>query len=209
MRIIQHAPIKRKLIWINLLTSSVALALACVAIVLYDRMTFRDGLVRDVSTQADIVAANVAGVLKFGDQKSADETLAQLTRKPNIVAACIYTTNGVVLGTYHRELKKGEFPPPPRRAEGVELNGDRLTVFRNVVFRDQTIGAVYIESDLTELPARMRRYAGIVLVVMVGAGLVAFLISSRLQRIISQPILDLSRTANAVAADKNYALRAV
>ena len=57
MRIFKHAPIKRKLIGINLLTSSVALALACVAIVLHDRVTFREAMVRDLSTQADIVAA--------------------------------------------------------------------------------------------------------------------------------------------------------
>jgi len=48
MRIFKHAPIKRKLIGINLLTSSVALALACVAIVLYDRVTYREAMVRDL-----------------------------------------------------------------------------------------------------------------------------------------------------------------
>src|SRR5213592_2527644 len=209
MRIFKHAPIKRKLIGINLLTSSVALVLVCVVIVLYDRVTFREAMVRDLSTQADIVAANVAGALKFADPKSADETLAQLTGKPNIIAACVYTPNGKLLGAYHRQLKRGDFHPPPMRYEGVELQNGRLAVFRNVVFRNETIGAVYIESDLKELPARMRRYAGIVIVVMIGAGLVAFLISSRLQRVISQPILHLSRTANAVAGEKNYSLRAV
>jgi PAS domain S-box-containing protein len=209
MRIFKHAPIKRKLIGINLLTSSVALALACVAIVLYDRVTFREAMVRDLSTQADIVAANVAGALRFSDPKSADETLAQLTGKPNIIAACVYAPSGKVLGAYHRQLRKEDFRPPPMRYDGVELQSGRLAVFRKVVFRNETIGAVYIESDLKELPARMRRYAGIVVVVMIGAGLVAFLISSRLQRVISQPILHLSRTANAVAEEKNYSLRAV
>src|SRR5438046_116092 len=209
MRIFEHAPIKRKLIGINLLTSSVALALACVAIVLYDRVTFREAMVRDLSTQADIVAANVAGALKFADPKSADETLAQLTGKPNIIAACVYTPNGRVLGAYHRQFRKEDFHPPPMRYDGVEMQSGRLAVFRKVVFRNDTIGAVYIESDMKELPARMRRYAGSVIVVMIGAGLVAFLISSRLQRVISQPILHLSRTANAVAGEKNYSLRAV
>src|SRR5881296_3422135 len=175
MRIFKHAPIKRKLIGINLLTSSVALALACGVIVLYDRVTFREAMVHDLSTQADIVAANVAGALKFADPKTADETLAQLTGKPNIIAACVYTLSGKLLGAYHRHLKKEDFHPPPMRNEGVEMQNGRLTVFRKVVFRNETVGAVYIESDLKELPARMRRYAGIVTVVMIGAGLVAFL----------------------------------
>src|SRR5207245_6454570 len=62
---------------------------------------------------------------------------------------------------------------------------------------------------LKEVLARLRRYAGIVIVVMIGAGLVACLIYTRQQRVISQPLLDLSRTANAVAGEKNYSLRAV
>ena len=136
------------------MTSSVALALACVAIVLYDRVTFREAMVRDLSTQADIVAANVAGALKFADPRSADETLAQLTGKPNIIAACVYTTSGKVLGAYHRQFRKEDFHPPPMRYDGVELQNGRLAVFRKVVFHNDTIGAVYLESDLKELPAR-------------------------------------------------------
>src|ERR1041385_324862 len=180
MAIFKHAPIKRKLIGINLLTSCVALALACVAIVLYDRVTFREAMVSDLSTQADIVAANVAGALKYDDPKSAEETLAQLTVRSNIIAACVYRPSGKVLGAYHRHLRKEDFHPPQMRYEGVERQDGRLAVFRKVVFRNDTIGAVYIESDLQELSARMRRYAGIVMVVMIGAGLVAFLIASRL-----------------------------
>src|SRR5436189_5910314 len=111
MRIFKHAPIKRKLIGINLLTSSVALALACVAIVLYDRVTFREAMVRDLSTQADIVAANVAGALKFADPRSADETPAQLTGKPNIIAACGSTPNGRVLRAYQRQFRKADAQP--------------------------------------------------------------------------------------------------
>src|SRR5436309_13886244 len=106
MRIFKHAPIKRKLIGINLLTSSVALALACVAIVLYDRVTYREAVVRDLSTQADIVGANVAGALKFADARSADETLAQLTGEPHITAAGVYTPGGKVLGAYHRPVRR-------------------------------------------------------------------------------------------------------
>src|SRR5438445_10321643 len=111
MRIFKHAPIKRKLIGINLLTSSVALALACVAIVLYDRVTFREAMVRDLSTQADIVAANVAGALRFADPKAADETLAQLTVKPNIIAACVYTLSCTMLGAYHRQFREDDVHP--------------------------------------------------------------------------------------------------
>jgi PAS domain S-box-containing protein len=45
--------------------------------------------------------------------------------------------------------------------------------------------------------------------VLFGSTFAAFLLSSKLQRWLSEPILHLAKTARAVALDKNYALRAV
>src|SRR5207244_9927595 len=44
--------------------------------------------------------------------------------------------------------------------------------------------------------------------IMLGASLIAFLFSSRLQRVISQPVLSLARTAKVVSEQKDYSLRA-
>jgi len=44
---------------------------------------------------------------------------------------------------------------------------------------------------------------------MLGAALVSFLLSSRLQRLISEPILRLVETMRTVSSGKNYSVRAV
>ena len=56
---------------------------------------------------------------------------------------------------------------------------------------------------------RVSRYTGIVAVLMLGSALSALLVSSRLQRVISEPILGLEKTMRNVSAQKNFSLRAV
>ena len=60
---------------------------------------------------------------------------------------------------------------------------------------------------MVELYSRLKRYAVIGSAVFAFAMIIAFLISARLQRVISEPILKLARTARNVAQDRNYSIR--
>ncbi len=81
-------------------------------------------------------------------------------------------------------------------------------MFRGIELKGDKIGWIYVESDLGRLTARLKEYAIIVIAVVLASMLAAFLLSSRLQRWLSDPILQLARTARAVALEKNYSLRA-
>ena len=64
-------------------------------------------------------------------------------------------------------------------------------------------------SDLSGSSAQLREYAKIAILVLFISILVAYLISSRLLRIVSDPIVHLAEIAGRVTADNNYSLRAV
>jgi signal transduction histidine kinase/CheY-like chemotaxis protein len=66
-----------------------------------------------------------------------------------------------------------------------------------------------LKADLREkLAGRARQYVDIVVMVMLISCLVAFLISYRLQPLISKPIMELARTAQVVSEKKDYLVRA-
>jgi len=87
---------------IIMLTSSVALLLACAAVVGYDLIALRREMVYDLMTKAEIIGTNSTAALVFNDQKSATEILAALRMEPHIVSACIYTSDGQPFATYLR-----------------------------------------------------------------------------------------------------------
>ena len=87
------------------------------------------------------------------------------------------------------------------------FNADSLVLQRPIVLHGETLGAVCLRSSMVTFNRRMVQYASISAIVLVAAGLVAFLISLRLQGVISEPILELSRAAREVAHQKNYSIR--
>jgi two-component system sensor histidine kinase/response regulator len=201
--------IRQKLTRIVMLTSSVALLLACLVFAVYDAISFRQAQIRHLSTLAQIIGSNSTAALTFNDANAAREILGGLSAEKHIVSACIYTKNGTIFARYLRGDPNAQFTPPAVRAEGGHSSQSRLIWFQHVILDGELVGIVYLESDGAELITRIERFAGIVVLVLLGSSLAAWFLSGRLQRIISDPILQLARTASVVSLEKDYSLRAV
>jgi PAS domain S-box-containing protein len=209
MKLLRQASIQRKQMLIIMLTTTVALLLACAAFVTYEIFTFRAAMVRNLQTMAEIIGDNSAATLDFNDPKAAEETLAALKKEPSMVGACLYLKDGEIFATFDREGDAGVFTPPKLPGQGYSFSGNLLTLFAPIHYKGDNIGMVCLVSDTHALYARLERYAVIVSLVFLVTLSTAFLLSGRLQRLISGPILQLVETASAVARDKNYSLRAV
>ena len=96
--------ILRKLTLMNMLVSGAALSLACLAFFTYDQVTFRQGLVRTLSAQADIVGSNSVAAILFNDPQSASNTLSALRSSQSITSAGIYTPDRKPFAQYTREV---------------------------------------------------------------------------------------------------------
>lgn len=200
-------PIRRKLTVIIMATSSAALLLACAAFVLHDLVNFRRQLVAGLSTLATIIGSNSTGAILFNDPARAGETLGALAAERHVLWACIYAQDGRRLAGYVRGGGAMAFPPMPRAA-GHRFAGGRLRLSTPIVLEGERIGTVLLESDLEEIRDRLSRYVGIGALVLLASSLVALLLSSKLQRFISEPILRLAQTARAVSERKDFSVRA-
>jgi signal transduction histidine kinase/ActR/RegA family two-component response regulator len=201
--------IRHKLPLFFMITSGVSLLVAAITFVAYDTLAFRKSMVDDLSVVADGVGINSTAALTFDVQSSGQEILAALKAYPHIVAACIFDRRGRVFSSYARE---GE-PEQCRAGSSLEprhaFSGDRLTLYRPIVHDGEALGTVFIGSDMDALYARLQQYLLAGTVVIVCALALAFLLSSRLQRNISGPILTLARLETRVSRERDYSLRAV
>jgi len=211
MRKIRDYSIKQKLTVMNMLVSGVTLLLACAAFGAYELTTFRTTMVRNLSVQAQIVGANSASALLFNDAPSAEKTLSALKAAPAILSGGIYPLAGEALAMYWRGAGGRPLPLPPMPAGQTEehwFTGNELMLVRSIVFQGKVLGTVYIRSDLREMNDRLVRYAGIVAAVLSLSWMVAFLLSTMLQRTSTQPLLKLAETARIVSRNKEYSVRA-
>ncbi|MBI4659409.1 MAG: PAS domain S-box protein [Verrucomicrobia bacterium] len=201
--------IKRKLIWIIMLASGVALLIACAAFVTYEIIVFRRSAVQDLTTLGQIMADSCAVPLSFDNEEEARRTLQTLQAKEHIAAACIRKNDGEVFASYPTNKPLTDLDLPLPRPPGHQFRGQFLDLVWPIVAGNETIGTVYLKSNLAEMYDRFRGYVGIVAAVFVCSSAIALVLSAQLQRVISRPILHLAQTSRVVSEQKNYSRRAV
>ncbi len=201
--------IKRKLQVITVLTAVAALALASTVFVSYDLFTFRQFLVGDLSTLAQIIGSNSTAALSSNDHNSAKDVLNALSAMPHIVSACIYGKDGKVFVQYQRGGAGSDISAPQLEKDGAHFRPNRLELFYGIILHGERIGTVYIQSDLGAIYSRLRLDFGVIALVMLASLGAAYALASKLQRVISGPILHLAETAHRVSVEKNYSVRAV
>jgi signal transduction histidine kinase/ActR/RegA family two-component response regulator len=208
MQSLHNLSLKRKLTFINVLATALALFVACALFMTFDVLSFRSGMVRDVSMDADLVGANSTAAVSFGDEKGAAEILASLRADPHIRSAGLYTPDGKLFASY-RSPAANRSVPDAIAGPGHRFVDGRLELIRPVALNGQAVCSIFVRSDLDELYRRVKLYAGILALVFVAAMGAAVAMARKLQRHITEPVLHLARTAREVSAGKNYSLRAV
>lgn len=98
-------------------------------------------------------------------------------------------------------------PPPKWKGKTLWFSWQSLIYATPIIRGDETHGYLYLILDQAELRQRMQSYALIILAVILGSILLAYLLASRLQRGITQPILTLAELTRSVSDNKNYAMR--
>ena len=200
--------IRRKLALLILTASVFAVVLACVGFAIYERQTFHTDIADELATLADTLGANTAASLAFNDQKTAREMLEALRTEHHVLGACLYDVHGGIFAEYRRADLGPEFKMPLSAPDGANFGPSTITLFRSVYLERDKTGSIAIVSDLSGIRARFWEYTKIAVLVLFISIFTTYLISARLLRIVSDPIVQLAGIAGRVTAEENYSLRA-
>jgi len=218
MDFLSNVPIKRKLNVIMMMISFIVLLIACGAFLANEVISYRRTLIDHLSTLAEVIGSNSTAALSFLDQKAAHETLAALSAETNIISASILDKESNVLAAYNGRTSRnskyddGDYPDEPFNrslivSEGYQFHKDHLDMTKKIILDREVIGTVYMRANLTELYSRLKFYLIVTFLIMVGSILIAYILSSKLQRVISEPILELAETMNFVSEHKEYSIK--
>ncbi len=199
--------IKKRVRAVILLASVIVLLVTATAFVVYEAISFRAQLVRNLSTLAAVVADNSAAPLAFDNSAVGEEILAALKADPDIVAAALYDHEGNVFAKYPPLLQADLLPVRLDKA-GHQFRDGALVLFEPVIQEERQLGTLYLQSSLQGLYKQFWRYGIIVTAVLFGLLAGAFILSTLLQRRISDPILALTHAAQTVSQRGDYSVRA-
>jgi two-component system, sensor histidine kinase len=194
----------RKIGRLVLTTTFAALLLAGIALLVYEARTYREAWVSDLTTQAEILARSSAPALAFEDPQTARANLALLQAREGVDAAAIFKADGSLFASYTRNSADVAPSLPPWRGNRVE--GGKLLLAQPIVENGETLGTVYLSARY-DLAQRIRDYLLILGAVMLGALLVALIVSARLQRTITEPIAALTQATRKVIDERDFSER--
>ena len=220
MKPFRDLPIQRKMLVVTLLICGAVLCVAIAALFTFQVLNFRSNFQRDTTALTGVVADNSAAACYFGDDTAATNVLLTLKAKPTVLSATLVLTNvepslasqGLTNGSWlahHGEAESthalSQFPP----AGGSRFTRGHLLVAQPVEWKGEQRGTLYLRSDYQRTFLELLSFYGQVVlgVIVVSISLAVFL-SRRLGRRITQPILDLARTARIVGEKKDYSVRA-
>jgi len=196
-----------KLTAVTVLTSTLALVLACAAFIAHDRLTFPAAERLDLSNLANALGQNCTAALVFKDQKAAAEVLTSMSAEVHIMSAAVYDAAGNRFASY----KRANLPPgaeAPLHALAKLGSNDRwLEISHPIVLDHESIGTLYLTSDLGELHARETSFLMIAGWVLLFAIAGVWFVASRILARIARPLLRLAEAAREVLAVKNYSVR--
>ena len=203
-----NSSIRFRISLLIVLSSSLALTLAGIAVLGYEGFLQRGAASRELSAQAGIIAESSTAALSFSDKRAARQTLLALRGDAQVLEGVIYDGNGRLFARYERNASSIISPPPPLRPAAVYFERGDVLLFRPIKLGDERIGTIFLKST-SGVSARLRSYLGIIsLILFLSQGL-ALLVSARMQRTITKPVTELSIVAKQISVDKDYAVRAV
>ncbi|WP_196138787.1 bifunctional diguanylate cyclase/phosphodiesterase [Aliikangiella sp. G2MR2-5] len=201
--------IRTRLVVIISLISASALAIGMISIGVNFYRTTKDAMIADAETQAAFLATNAAVPISLGGT----DVLKQLLGSVNLsgeFGAGIFDSSRALLAV--RDEQDAEFyisGAEYHDKKRVYWSSDRLYVWYPIVQRDgEYSGVVYLKISTEDFYTKIRDFALVSLIIAVALIFMVYLTSLRLQRTISNPIVELDEFSRKVSGSGNYAIRA-
>src|SRR5271165_389081 len=205
----RNISLKRRLVLLTMVSSSVGLMFALSMYLAYNEHLAREHKVEELQSAADLIGTNSAAALVFDDSVEGARVLLVLQTRKHIRQGVLFLPDGSVFAEYKRgDCGSGASAELAGRGEGIYWYADCLGLARPIRTEGREIGKLYLEAALTDL-RKERWQTALLTIPALGATLllVYFLTLIQLKSIV-QPIRQLSEVAGRVAEEKNYALRA-
>jgi len=199
-----------KLTGIGVITSTASLVVAAAILMAFDLSNARLRLVRDIGMLSDVVGTNVTAAITFADSKAATEIVRSVGVNDDIISAAVWDRDGKMLARFDRDPRSQATLFP---AEALEVREDdqwsefangSLRMARPIVLNREVIGTVTIESDLSSLWEQVEASGLVLALVLIGTFALSLALASRIQRVVSSPLLRLTTVTRTVAQTGRY-----
>ncbi len=174
----------------------------------------QSAMLKQLRGVTQLLTDNVESAVVFGDAKAATVSLASLRERGEVLAARIVLPDGEVFAVYPETAGADSFEglEPLDFGARMPLTASRLRFDQDILSSHgaaERHGTLSLVIDLSGMWGQIRQDVLVTLGLSLLVFLMAVLLAQRLQRRISEPILELAETTRRVAQTQRYDLRIV
>lgn len=204
MNLMKNTTLKKKLI---LIIFGIALVsqLITFTILSIERYSYlKSELTKQSHIQAQLIGEYSVSPLIFEDIEGLNEVLQRIEAFPFILSAAVYDIEGNLI-TANNEQK--DFEIHQRDIRGNIYLNDVLHIREDIKHNEISYGSIHLIVSTTSLKKSFYNQIGIFCIIVLIMAIIIYFSASKMQRIISKPILDLAETAQKISVEGDYSIR--
>lgn len=202
---IKNVSIKVKLLLLTVGITAFAITIGFCIIIINDIHQFKMKEISRIRLIGQVVADYSIPDILFADTKEANKTLQKLTVLPDLQWVAIYDENDNLFVEYGTAAM-----PVPKRlsATTTHFKTNTLhTIMPITTKQNHRLGTIYIATSTRQLFHEIFQHFLLLFGALCGLMVLAFIIATQFQRIISVPILQLAQVTKHIADTKDYTYR--
>ncbi len=179
--------------------------------VTFDKRQFQRSTQQELDMISNIIANNSVAPLLFNDSLESSHILQSLKSHPNITMACIFNEKKQPFARYntHNNFQNRSVFSPVNK-DTVVMSDTSFISIKHIIDQTEnakTIGYLYVVRDLNDYHQHLAKVISANIIIAIILILFALIISTQLQKIISQPILRLSGVVKKLSQKLDFSLR--
>lgn len=171
----------------------------------YGWYMLRSTMIEDAILTANMLGNRNVAAIRFNNKQFSDDTLKVIKDNNDYILACIYTAQGP-FATFSKSSNKSDCPDLDRAWNGVAkeieiINSEDFTVTRNIFADGELLGTVLLQGSFEKLNTYALNQIKALSAILLLTLLISYLISNKLQKIISTPILEVISNTQLISRE--------
>lgn len=205
--IIDNLTIRKQLVLLISIVVLVTLIFASVLIYTYSYRNYRQQLIEEMLSVAQLIGINNQAALAFDDPKAAKEQFSKLSENKEIKVASLLTPERKIFANY----VSGERPQwiiiPGNIENEYRFHKGFLEIVKDIDFDGEKIATVYLKVSLETIKQQLRILIEMLVIIVTFSYLFSLIAIYLISRLITRPILNLARVTSRISGNKDYSVR--
>lgn len=204
--VIKNLSIKNKIIVVVLFISVTVISVGFIYIASREIVNSRKEVLSRLLLDATLIGDYCIVPLTFEDRQQAAETLSRLKYLEPVEAGYLFDKNGNLFVSYPDTLGTANAPTEIGTPEATYRNG-YFYITEPVKFQDKLLGTICIRANSKALQKEARKLIQIMVLLLLALVALAYILASRIQRLISDPILNLAELTATLSEKQDFSVQ--